>query len=89
MKYIIIEISGNHQVSFLFPEMIMHDQFYILIRSKISEWQPVIISAGFVKISYDEIICYGHSTSLDIVSREKIDADIIRKNLGKENEPSV
>ena len=86
MKYIIVELDGEIPIPFIFPEIIPHDEFYMLVRQKISNYKPKVVGAGFVYLVLNNITCYGTSISLGIDSRFGIDEDIIRKNLGKENE---
>lgn len=40
------------------------------------------VSAGFARVTKDEVICYGESVSLDLKSKPE-DSDILRTQLGR------
>lgn len=76
-KYILFEINGLES-PIVFSPWIEHDR----MRSKFPD-NPVL-SAGFVKIKDNKVICYGKSTSLNIQSKESDSIffqDLIENNL--------
>lgn len=83
MKYVIMRgkaaLGGFvHEVPFIFPGIINHDDFLRFRRFK--HLQDVeIISAGFVWFGADGAVCEGRSESLRMNSRGEIDAAIINK----------
>ncbi len=68
MKYIITVNEDNIEGIYIFPDIVVHQEFYdsILCASKGFE---ECVSAGFVTISNNMLHCYGLSESLGVESR--------------------
>jgi len=61
MKYIIVEEFAGHEAPVIFDECLSH--------RNVAKGLGEVISAGFVAIDGDDIICCGTSTTLGIKSR--------------------
>lgn len=84
LKYVIMEgthqITGEtHEVPFIFPGIVNHDDFTRFRRFKHLR-DVEIVSAGFVSFAGEGIArCEGRSESLRMNSRGEIDAAIINR----------
>ena len=76
MKYIVFAASGGREAPVLFPHAFTHSW----VAGELRPMTPV--SAGFVEMTGDgEIRCFGHSSSLRLPSRPKIDTELVRAHL--------
>ena len=75
LKYLIIQIKNGS----LEPKAIIFNGEFVhsLILSNEMKEKYNIISAGFCKIDNEKIECWGESVSLNLKSREEIDAEIV------------
>lgn len=74
MKYIVVD-GGLTECLYIFPEHIQHD--VMLFRTG-----GILISAGFVVLTYDGLECYGKSVSLKVESRPEIDTKLLKSFIG-------
>lgn len=89
MKYIVMtahhKLFGEHEVPILFPYVVAHRTMAEGVRNScFSDYDEDIrfdskpVSAGFVTLRGDKLVCFGESESLGgIVSRGEVDAQLI------------
>ncbi len=89
MKYIVMaahhKLFGEHEVPILFPHVVAHKTMADGARdSRFAGYDDDIrfdskpVSAGFVTLRGDKLVCFGESESLGgIVSRGEVDAQLI------------
>lgn len=79
MKYIMFEHFSGAPVPIIFPNRVG----FLELREGIP--YSKIISAGYVQLRQDRIVCHGQAKELDTKSRPE-DAEIIREKLSRPEE---
>ena len=80
-KYIIADI-GICVVPIVFSELMAHNDMADSMRVTPER----VLGAGFCYIENNKYVCYGHSISLGVSSREKVDSDFLNKYLGAQHD---
>lgn len=77
-KYIVIETNRDGEISFLFPQVVGHDDMCEMLKSRYPDLK--VLSAGFWSINNGgDLIPYGSSVSLNVNSRPE-DIYILNKD---------
>lgn len=76
MKYITYE-TAMLDIYVLFSDHIKHSDMINNLNVK----QGLILGAGFASVIDNKIQCHGHSISLGVNSRGKLDSDLIERDI--------